>query len=1247
MRARRRRASRRNAKVGLGPLLLLVTCLVSVACDGAMIELPSAVAAGGGTVAPTVIFLASAPQEALPPEEAAAWAWLDGRSDLDARLVPFIDLPDELLPPGAILWWHYAAEEALPSIAVRRETLRAVQNHLRGGGNLLLTLIAASYTVPLEIESAPPDVVSRHAHLIAASDETAGYQSRGHPLLTRFWGGVLPFADTAYRATAAAAYSGERWPVEGHVWAVHKSDAGIDPSYKIGVEYRDVYGTGASVVTLGAHLYFADAGNRNRAQLEQLVIDALRYLDRQAPAAPPGAALAPPQDPEEAITARSARRYWEPTPAAFVAEDPPPTELPPMADPATALNLVERSRSGIEVARYDDRSPFTLTSPRALLRGSQTGRIDEFRVHPQLLAEQLRIGIVRPERGVTWLDSGGGSHTFTARPEGDELHYNDGEIELRVHLAVDRRYPALVALLTVRSPAPVDIIATWRARAGSPLPAGEAPLGDRVIGWDDGAQAFVWRSGDGFAAKGGFGRPTPRRVLGFRPDSDLDDGGLVLGAPAAPDGAAASDVVAEETAASAETAATPGPVQDAPRDLSSVALQVHLTPAPGREALLPLVIVGGPTTEVNVERAFAELIAAPGRPWVDNAEYYRDFLDRRTLGILAPDRAVDNTFAVEDAFKWAKVGIEALRVDLPGVGSGIASGFGAGGPAAPWVAHVGALGGSGALWAAMAADAYGDRELAAATLRMMARFQAVDGRVPDQIGTAGELVENSAAPTALFLVALDNHLRTWGDRELLSELWPAAQAGIDYLFAADRTGDGMVDAVSRRDRWSDDSAVQTPIDLAALWGAALDAAERLATLSGDTVRATRARSALDALRPILNDPFWNPGERRFNFAKRVDGSFVPVSTVLPAVPMIFGLLDTGPASAALDAFSGAGFTRDWGIGLIGVPADPVAGAAEATAPSPSTVPPTGLPATAADMVTPVFTGWTALAEYANHRAEAGFTHTVTNLLLLQQGDPGYATAAFDPTGFVARADVAQGAAAQAMTLLPVVWGMLGIRPDALNRSISITPQLPAGWNRMVWSRVVVDEVRVGDSEFRLQVRSSPTQLQFRVYGWRGPRDIELRFTAHVPAEVAIALAPEMSGFEIVGDTVQEETGRRASTVAVRPTADAAESIVAFNHDRYPRVLPPSPLVAGPNQASGGLRLVRTGYNGGVLGILAEGLPGQTYTLRVATPWNVSQVTGVPGARVTGFAEGIATISVTIPGSGSRYRPIDLEVSFAR
>ena len=122
---------------------LVVASLFTPACNGGLIELPGG--SGSDSGLPRVVFLSSAPPAALPPEEAAAWSWLQGRdNEFDVRLVQFIDLSRTAVLPDTILWWHYAAEEALPSIAVRPANLRAVRNHLARGGSLLLSLIAAS-----------------------------------------------------------------------------------------------------------------------------------------------------------------------------------------------------------------------------------------------------------------------------------------------------------------------------------------------------------------------------------------------------------------------------------------------------------------------------------------------------------------------------------------------------------------------------------------------------------------------------------------------------------------------------------------------------------------------------------------------------------------------------------------------------------------------------------------------------------------------------------------------------------------------------------------------------------------------------------------------------------------------------------------------------------------------------------------------------------------------------------------------
>lgn len=1200
---------------------LLFACLAAAACDGRFAGFPGNVT--GGDPAPRqVVFLSAAPIEALPAEEGAAWAWLQGREEFRSRFVQFVDLPNARLPSDSILWWHYAGEAALPSISGRRESLAAVRQHLRSGGSLLLSLIAASYTVPLEIESAPPDMVERDAPELTGGAEVSGLQSAGHPVLARFRGGALPAADPGYRPAAAVAYSGARWPAEGKVWAVHKGDDTVDPSVKIGIEYPDVFGAGGAVLTLGAHTYFADGNNRNRAQLELLFLDALRYLDRQEPAAPPGAAAPDTTDARDSGDAAAGAtgtgatpRYWPAPPSAFVETTVPAGELPPVADPQTTLNLLERARSGIETRRFDDRADFTLAVPRAAVSGSQLGRIDELRLHPRVVIRDLRLGIVRTDRGVTWLDTGTGSRSFTARPEGDEIHYTDGETEVTVHLTVDRRYSALVLLIAIRSPAAVDVIAAWQAGVHGGM-SSAAEAGTPRIGWDPGAQALVWRD-ERFVVKGGFGRATPHHRIGFSAENDLDDGGLSIGGDEV-DADPTGEPVDAEAAAAAQ-----------PADPSRVALQVRVDP--GRPALLPLVFVGGVAGELNIDRVFAELVAAPARPWVDNAVYYRDFLGPRTMGLLAPDRGF------EDAFKWAKVGVEALRGEVDGLGEGLFTALG--GSGAVWTAPPNAFGGSGSLWATMAADAYGDRDAAAATLRLLARHQGVDGRIPDAVSPTAGTVENGLAATALYLIALDNHLRTWGDAAFLEELWPSAQRAAEHLLSADLDGDGLIDAVSRQDRWSNDPTVRTPIDLAALSAAAWLSTVRLATAMNDTGDlGARSAAAVELVRPLLNGPFWDPNERRFNFAKRADGTFVPIATVLPAVPIIFNLLDAGSAGAALDAFSSSAFSRDWGVGLVASPAT-----AGAETGSTAQSPPGGLPSAAADVVSPVFTGWTALAAFGSHRPEAGFAHTLTNLLLLQHGNPGYATPAFDRVGFAPRGSVDQAAAAQAMTLLPVVWGVLGIRPDALNRRIDIAPRLPAGWNR-----VNVDQVRVGNSEFRLQIRKDFNQTQYRVDNWLGSRDVVLTFTAEVPADVSVALDASVVGFEVLETIDTEDTGHRRTSVSVRTAGDAEASVLTFNHDPFPRLVPPPQLTARPDQASGGLRIVRTRYLGGVLTIHAEGLPGETYALTVATPWNVQQVTGVPGVGFTNPEPGLAMISeVTVPGSGNRYRPFELEVTFAR
>ena len=1194
-RAQRKPAGILRRVAGAG-MACLITTLPIAACDG---PLGDAVGAAPAAALPSVVFVSTAPPGMLPAEEAAAWEWLQLQPELRAEHVQFVDLANARLPREAVLWWHYADDRSLPSVAVRPETLAVVRRHLRSGGGVLLTLFAAAYVVPLGIESAPPDTVDTRAPA-ADGPLFGGLQSRlGHPLLARFWGGAFTSGTADASLRPVAAYTGDRWPANGSVWAVDKTERSVDASIKIGVEYPTVDALGGHLITLGANCYFADTANPNRPQLSRIIADSLLYLgDNNALA----------RDTEESDFVAAGDLYWRPGESVdgIVRTDVAPTDVRLPADMGSILNDVEAARSGIEMVGFptaDVAAPFTIASPTAVVYGSQMGRIEAFWAHPLRILRNLRFAVVRPDRGVTWLDTGGGDRTFTARPEGSELVYTDGEIQVSLRFAVDRRHGAFVALIAVRSPAALDLVATWEIDLSSDWPRRQPVLGPLEIAWDEGAQAIVWRDQlESYRAMAGFGGAPSLSFFGFDPERHIDEGGLLA---------------------------------DQMLSGGRVATQVRIEPEPGRPTLVSFVAVGGYAADPNAAAVYTELSARPGGPWTANAAYYRKFLDVRTLNLITPDIEFNNLF------KWAKVGTEALRVSSASVGSGIFAGYGPTSPEERRSPLSNAFGGNDTLWASMAADAYGDSSLSADTLRLLARFQAIDGRIPSAVSLAWQLRYDDAAATPMFLIAVDNHVRAWGSRGFLEGIWPTVSRAVEYGFAADRDNDGLIDSLSDADRWYAGRDIRTTIHLAALWGAALDAVEHLATAMNDPELAGRCRDQAVIVRQSLNEQFWNPAGRDFHFAVLSDGRFADARSVLSAVPMVFNLLDTGIANAPLDSFGADELTVDWGVALASTePAD-----VPSETPAETLPPPRRLPEHAAETVSPLFTGWAALAEYANHRPESGFLHSVSNLETLRYNNLGYASESLDRLRLVPARGMPHSAASQAMTILPVVWGMLGIRPDATARTIEIAPHIPAGW-----SRVIVDKVRLGADEFRIQIRRTPTTTEFRIERLRGNQPVTFRLGAHVPTDVVLGFdRASLTGAELVAEDgvdeiIAESSVDKSSTVRITPTENNVTAV--FRHGPFPELIPEPPLLQ-PGQGSSGLRVIRSRYLGETLSLQLEGLPGQAYALRLATPWPVSQVTGIPDISFANLEPGRALIEVAVPGTGIRYRSIDLEVSFQR
>lgn len=1169
------------ALAALAPLAVLAGA--AVACQDTWDELQAPSATDAGQAVP-VVFVVDGPVTQLPEEEAAALAWLRRQPGYAAQVVPVADLPEVPVPDGAVLWWHRGSVVGLPSAAVSAAVLETVREHLRGGGGMLLTLLATPYAVPLGLETSPPTDVAltptAQLPLHDAARPLVGLQTRGHPLLAPARDGTYTGLLRSPRRYAVSLYGPGAWPARGKVWAVLRGNGVVDPELKPGIEYPPDAERRGRVVLLGAACYFATPDDPQRPQLEALVDEALRYV---------------------AVDSDEPAEHWEPVTERVVAYAPIVGAAVAPATGEPVLDAVAAARSGLALARDDPGEiAFDLSAPRIRATGRQGGRLTELWAPPFRVLRDLRFGLVEEDGDIDWFDATAAQRTFTARPEGDTITVRAPGKRAALHLALARDAPALLALVQVDAPRPARVVAAWRVDdTGAGAPASTS-AGDLYLGWDPTAAAAVWRDRSGrLTALAGFGRGQP----------------ILLGATA---GTLAAPAAAGRPAPSVDSPPAPGD----PLPGHVVAVQAELRAA---ERVLPFVVAGGTDGLPALRQAWARALQDPGSVWAANASHYRDFL-ASTLDVQTPDPTFD------EAFRWAKVGLESLRASVPGLGPGI---VGRAPPSTlsrspPQPASAGAEGAEAtepaylavdAVWAAMAADGYGDPALAADSLRLLARHQDLDGRIAGRVSAGGTTHHGAADATAFFLIAVEHHVRVSGDRVLLRELWPAARRAAELLLATDGNGDGLPDA-RKWGRPTIDGAPQGTATLheTASWAGALGAAGRLAAWAGDEPFEERCSEAAEQLVTALDERFWDP-ERRAFFDVLGAGEAGHLGTPTAALPMYLGLLEPGKYAPVADLLASAELSTDWGIralqrsSTLYEPAHPRRGA-----------------------VSPLLTGWTALAEYAHRRPLPGFVHLASLLRLVRFRNLGYVGDALHGERFRPVGPISHQAHAAALAIGPVVEGLLGIRADAMAGTLSFVPQLPGGW-----THIVASPVRVGDSAFRLAMARRAESTEVTIERLAGTVAIQIEVGVPVPREVPVSVDRDASS----GVVIREETvvgSASDHTAVVRLAMTANRAGVLFRHGAFPEAMPvvPSPE---PGEPSRGLRLLQASYRLGTLVVRLEGLPGQRYRLPIATPWPVTAVEGVPGARLLRSGPGRALVELAIPGSGPDHQRAELTVRF--
>jgi glycogen debranching enzyme len=400
---------------------------------------------------------------------------------------------------------------------------------------------------------------------------------------------------------------------------------------------------------------------------------------------------------------------------------------------------------------------------------------------------------------------------------------------------------------------------------------------------------------------------------------------------------------------------------------------------------------------------------------------------------------------MNEAFLWSKLNLEWLTVTSPYmtyrvgdewlifrspyVGTGTVAGY------ADYAFY---FGGDTAV-SIMGMLAAGLHDTAKQSLRMLGAIaKKQSGRVPHCVTTNGGVYDHGyVGETPLFVRAVwDTYLWT-GDEAFLKEMYPICKMCIlDYLFSQPRQ-DGILlldtgdNPDSPRDK-GNPSFVIPGVD--AMW--------RLAERVGDAETARRCRSEAELMKRQLEELFWV--EEQGLYARSLDRNNKPVSDaedqfwsdMHTTLELAYEkAADANRIAKALSRIEGKPYTSAWGIYLA-------PGAC----------------------IMPYTAGKAAVGEFNYGRVDQGmrYVRTIARTMghIMPGGFPETVDASGDPKKsypgwpFVqlwSASHVAQG----------LVWGLLGIEPDAAGRTVRLKPRLPAGWTTAEFRNLTIGQSKIG------------------------------------------------------------------------------------------------------------------------------------------------------------------------------------------
>ncbi|MCL5028723.1 MAG: GH116 family glycosyl hydrolase [Bacteroidetes bacterium] len=860
-------------------------------------------------------------------------------------------------------------------------------------------------------------------------------------------------------------------------------------------------------------------------------------------------------------------RYWSYAPLKVLqfSETSPSIKLPEAKDWNESTNEMTLT------SQFGTDNNWDLGQQRILLMGKEKGGIDEIWIHPFMALRDYEVGIQFSYKDtIYWLNDQ--RPEIEVRPGSFTRTYRFDRAFVKEIITGSIDIPAAVVHYEYRGLYPAKLIIKFKSNLRFMWPYDSDALGSIYYSWYDGLNAFhIKNQSDEFNVLVGSNRKPVEKVIGqFGGFTKTDS--TFKGIPTNKFQAAGL----------------------AEYDLSM-------------NDNLDIVVAGTDEGKETAVKYYEDAMKNPEKVFESTSDYYKNFLSSKLM-ITTPDKDFNT------GYRWALVGTDKFFVHTPGIGNSLVAGYAttargwdgaqqiSGRPGYAWYF------GRDGEWSGMALSDYGDFEKVKSELETYQKYQALSGKIYHELTTSGVVHYDAADATPLYIILAGRYLERSGDINFIRESWKHIKKAIDYCFSTDFNHDHLIENINVGHGWVEGGALyggRTTLYLAGCWAEALREAAYMAGNLNLQKEEKYYSKEFETVKKIINKDFWNPKENFFYDSQMPDGSYSKEKTIQVSVPIYIGVINKKKTYPVLDAYSGNNFSSDWGTRIIGE---------DNPAFSPNGY--------HLGSVWPLFTGWTALAEYKYDQYVQGYSHIMNNLLNYKNWARGYVEEVLNGEVYQPSGVCDHQCWSETMVLQPALEGMLGLNADAFNNELTISPRLPFDWNF-----INVERIKTGDHSLNFSMKKNEEKSIYDFIQNEG-KLLKINFTPTFP------LGTQVSKVLVNGKETKFklENDRQSEIINLNFDVENKAEVEVF-HSGGIGVLP---AVAHPipGDSSEGFRILSSSLSRNIYSVEVQGKPEHDEILKIYS--STDQIKSVDGGEKMSYKNHVYSIRVIFPESEEKY-----------